>query len=221
MSSSVAVRPGMVSHFCSESCNAWAVSAGWTHDPKRGAGGFDLLPTYFTFPADISVDESESSLNGQVRLPTYKRLPNVDVPACAASSPFMGMCDSNPCRGAGTSTCSTSMYSCFEAGSESKTDVLLSDDPLYSSAGAAYQNAFIKPQVGYLDSFGFSTSMAQSVSVRLFQDRPVLTMGDHGAFVAAVTFSTAGVPAAATGSAKASRTSESLVIVAAIFALMK
>merc|ERR1712232_884614 len=70
-----------------------SVGSAWSElDPKRGAGGFDLLPSYFAFPDDVSVDKLDSSAHGHVRLPTYKRLPNADVETCLASAPFLGTC---------------------------------------------------------------------------------------------------------------------------------
>lgn len=198
-----------------------SVGSAWSEaDPKRGAGGFDLLPTYFTFPEDVSVDKLDSSAHGQVRLPTYKRLPNVDVTTCAASDPFLGICASNPCRGvAGSSACEENMTMCFEATSESKSDKLPSDDPLFATVPDAYKGIFVKPQIVWLDSFGYSKSLAADVHVQLFQDRPVLTMGDHGAFVAAVAFSNQ--EDVGTSSAKTNCAVVSLIIAVAMYAMLK
>lgn len=81
---------------------------------------------------------------------------------------------------------------------ESKTDIIQPSDPMYSRAEEEYKTYFVKPQMGWLDSFGYSKVLAKnpagsrgmSMVLQLFQDRPSFTMGDHGAFVASLLFET-------------------------------
>lgn len=186
-------------------------------DPKRSTShGLDLLPQYFVFPADRIVDPVDSSWDGRQRRPTYKRLMNEDVDACAGNAPFLATCSSNPClQSMGSATCVASQAQCFEESAEAKTDKLLTDDPLYATAPAMFKTAFVSPSLGYLDSFGYSHGIAGAVTVGLFIDLPDLTFGDHGAFAAAVTFSTS-----IQGSGASEAFSAVLVCAAALGALL-
>jgi len=164
--------------------DAWAA-----RDPKRDPKGYDLLPKYFYFPPDITVDALDSSAAGQWRLPTYKRLQNADVKTCREK--LQGVCKSHPClavtnHGGDMTACEAHMNTCFAGSAKTKTDILPSNDPL---AGKV-TDSFVQPQIGWLDSFGYSKGIQADVIVNLFQDRPRLTFGDHGAFVAAVFFKT-------------------------------
>jgi len=163
-------------------------------DPKRGAGGHELLAKYFTFPADMNFDP-ESSLHGTWRRPTYKRTPNSEVKSCMDSDPeFLGICDSNPCQTpADSQTCNADMSTCFAASSSTQADVLPSDDPLFE---ASSNGAWVSPEVGYLDTIGYSKGF--DVTVLMLLDNPKLSFGDHGAFVSALSFSTGGSTITAT-----------------------
>merc|ERR1712086_96849 len=188
--------------------SAWAdMSANWSgKDPKRGVGGIDSLANFFHFPPDKSVDTQHSSADGNWRRPTYKRLPNADVPACESAAPFLENCADSPClslipwSGASALTVKADVKKCYESMAESKIDIIQPSDPMYSEAEDEYKTYFVKPQMGWLDSFGYSKVLAEDVPGRrlglpavvlqLFQDRPTFTMGDHGAFVASVSFET-------------------------------
>ena len=138
--------------------------------------------------------DPESSLHGAWRRPTYKRTPNSEVKSCTDSDPdFLGICDSNPCQTPSDSqTCNADMSTCFAASSNTQADALPSDDPLFASSNGVW----VSPEVGYLDTIGYSKGF--DVTVDMLLDNPKLSFGDHGAFVSALTFSTGGSTMTAT-----------------------
>mmetsp|Transcript_40686 Transcript_40686/g.82024 ORF Transcript_40686/g.82024 Transcript_40686/m.82024 type:complete len:523 (+) Transcript_40686:144-1712(+) len=166
-------------------------------DPKRGAGGFDILSQYFAYPRDYVV--KATAAGGEVqhrRLPTYKRLRDSDVDACKATAPFHGFCLDSPCRWEisssikGDAACPESAGECFRQVVDTKADMIPSDDPMAEHRG----KRLVKPQMGWLDAVGMSKSLEPCVSVLMYEDKPSISFGDHAPFVAAVALDLAGCP---------------------------
>jgi len=182
------------------------VAKAWQNlDPKRGAGGFDLLPQYFEFPDDRTVhdeadddssssssedDDSQRGHEDVWRWPTYKRVPNKDV----CDGGLLGDCSKNPCNpanhGENGDQCVPKMEECFAESAGSKADALPRSDPLYLESVSIRSSSFVKPQMGWLDGFGYSKAMKNAVGVKHYEDISEATFGDHAAFVSLVRFST-------------------------------
>lgn len=177
--------------FCDSSAFSDAHKLYEAADPKRGAGGFDLLATYFTFPSDTEMNSADPTIS-RPRLPTYKKTPNEDFEKCDQT--FLGdYCSDNYCTKVvlDSAQCtSKAAEECFKDTRKTKSDVLPASDPLSSQ----FPDIFVKSELGYLDTFGYSKALEQDVTVTLFEDRPDLTFGDHGSFVAALAFDASSTP---------------------------
>jgi len=156
----------------------------WQHlDPKRDAAGYDLLAKYFTFAPDRHVRKGSNA--SEARLPTYKRRRSGSVAGCQAQMPFNGLCPASPCASSPWHmTCLADFGDCFSDASLLKVDVIPMSDPVPEGRG----RRLVLPQLGWLDSFGYSKELVESIELQHYEDAQAFVGGDHAAFSASVLF---------------------------------